>query len=100
MAVPPLFVPILILLIFGMKAHRNVRPPRAVAAAHAAFKPAMYALKIPGKSSTEKASRSCDAPTAITLEGSTVGANSGSLFSKTFVNMLCARDTEIAPDTS
>lgn len=100
MAVAPLLVPVLMLLILGTKAHRNVRPPRAVAAAHAAFNPAMYALKIPGRSSAENASRSLDAPTVMTLSGSTVGAYSGSFFSKTFVNILWARDTEIAPETS
>lgn len=74
MAVPPLFVPDLMLLIFGTKAHKIVRPPRAVAAAQAALSPAMYAFSIPGKSSAEKALRSCDAPTAMTLAGLIVGA--------------------------
>ena len=99
-AVPPLFVPVLMLFIFGTNAHKKVRPPRAVAAAQAAFKQAIYARNIPGKSSSENASRSLDAPIAITLAGSIVGANSGSFFNRTFVNMLWARETEIAPETS
>lgn len=81
------------------KLTRRATPVAPIGSAKATLMPAMYATTIPGTCSAVNATRSCVAPVATTVAGSTPGAVLGRVAISLLTKAACPAETKEVPPT-
>lgn len=98
-AAPPVIAAVFSLFHLDKRPITRAIPVAATAIAKEIFRPCMYATKMPGTCSGVKTLRSSVAPVAMTVAGSTPGAEKGSVLMRIFTKADCEAETIKAPPT-